>query len=80
MCSRKSGKSDAEMLQELYLATLSRRPRGEELSRFVRYVDSGGSPGQAVTPERPVTRAAYQRALADVFWVLLNSGEFMLNH
>src|SRR5205823_3865172 len=60
----------AERIEVLYLATLSRRPRSEELTRFVRHVESGGS-GDTVRQ---------QRALADVFWTLLNSGEFLLNH
>ena len=47
---------------------LSRKPRPEESERFVKYVDS--------------TAAARDpaNALADVFWVLLNSPEFLLNH
>jgi hypothetical protein len=58
----------AQRLETLYLATLSRKPRAEELDRLVKYVTSGGPRGN----ERD--------ALADVFWALLNSGEFMFNH
>jgi hypothetical protein len=57
----------AQRIETLYLATLSRKPRAEELDRLVKYV-TGGSKGN----ERD--------ALADVFWALLNSGEFMFNH
>jgi len=52
----------------LYLVVLSRKPRPDESDRFVRYVDKGG-------PDHDP-----KKALADVFWVLLNSPEFILNH
>jgi hypothetical protein len=55
-------------IEELYLAALTRRPRPDELKLFVPYVDSGG------TAKDP------SKALADVFWVILNSPEFKLNH
>jgi hypothetical protein len=58
----------AGKVEALYLAALSRPPRPEERTRLVGYVDKGGPSGD---PER---------ALADVFWALLNSGEFFLNH
>ncbi len=57
-----------DRVEALFLATLSRRPTDEELTRFVTYVDSGGTEGDT------------KRALGDVFWVLLNSSEFSLNH
>ena len=55
-------------LNALYLAALSRSLRPEEKSRLVRYVESGG-------PSRDP-----DKALADVFWAILNSSEFILNH
>jgi hypothetical protein len=65
-------------IQTLYLATLGREPRPKELARFVSYVESGGADGQnAPAAEREKNG---KQALADVFWVLLNSGEFILNH
>jgi hypothetical protein len=60
--------STAARVETLYLAALTRRPRAEELSRMVTYVESGGPRGDS------------NAALADVFWVLLNSSEFILNH
>jgi hypothetical protein len=65
----------AERIEVLYLATLSRRPRPEERDRMRGHIErvSAGHSGAAAT-ER------YNRGLADVFWVLLNSGEFILNH
>jgi hypothetical protein len=60
--------SNAVRVRELYLATLSREPTAEELKRSVAYVDRGGAAKDRT------------KALADVLWVLLNSGEFVLNH
>lgn len=54
-------------LDTLFLAALSRPMRGSEAGRLIPYVQSGG-PGRDT-----------RRALADVFWVLLNSSEFLLN-
>jgi len=62
------GLSTAQRIEKLYLATVSRKPRANELERLVKYVESGG------------TRQDPKTALADVFWVLLNSSEFILNH
>jgi hypothetical protein len=55
-------------LNALYLASLSRKMRPEEASKFVRYVESGG-------PSKDQSKA-----LADIYWALLNSSEFILNH
>jgi hypothetical protein len=57
-----------QRIEVLYLKTLSRKPRPEELQRLVKYVDAGGPSGDK------------QQALADVFWALLNSPEFIFNH
>jgi hypothetical protein len=55
-------------LESLYLLVLSRPPRPDEMERMTRYVQGGGP---AHDP---------RQAFADVYWALLNSGEFMLNH
>jgi hypothetical protein len=60
--------STTRKVESLYLVVLSRKPTGEESTRFVKYVEKGGPSGNA------------KKALADVFWVLLNSPEFVLNH
>ena len=60
--------SNAERIDALYLAALSRSPRPEETARMVQYVEAN--------PKAPQQK----RALSDVFWALLNSSEFMLNH
>jgi Protein of unknown function (DUF1553)/Protein of unknown function (DUF1549) len=60
--------STARKVESLYLVVLSRKPRAEEAERFVQYVEMGGPANDPKT------------ALADVFWVLLNTPEFILNH
>jgi len=55
-------------LETLYLVALTRKPTEAELKRLVPYVEKGG-------PSRNP-----RKALADVFWALLNSSEFILNH
>jgi hypothetical protein len=60
--------STARKIESLYLVVLARKPRAEESERFVKYVEKGGSGNDT------------KKALADVFWVLLNSPEFLLNH
>jgi hypothetical protein len=55
-------------IETLYLATLTRRPRPDELSLLVRFV------------EAKKTAADQERALADAFWAILNGPEFHLNH
>jgi hypothetical protein len=63
----------AERIEALYLATLSRRPRPAELDRMVKYVEEAGK-------EARDKDTASARALADVFWMLLNCAEFKANH
>jgi hypothetical protein len=68
-------------IEALYLAALGRKPTAKEQARLVKYVEQGGSDGEQGKPMTEAEKAkAYQRALSDVFWVLLNSGEFILNH
>ncbi|MCS7045200.1 MAG: DUF1549 and DUF1553 domain-containing protein [Gemmataceae bacterium] len=55
-------------LETLFLATVSRPPRAEERDRLLTYVQRGGARGDEAA------------ALADVFWALLNSSEFLFNH
>jgi hypothetical protein len=57
-----------QRLEALFLAALARPPRPEEARRLLAYIERGGPTGSA------------RKALADVFWVLLNSSEFHFNH
>jgi hypothetical protein len=58
----------AGKVEALFYATLTRKPTPEEKEKFTSYVDRGGPSGDK------------NKALADVFWVLLNSTEFLFNH
>jgi hypothetical protein len=58
--------STDQRLRTLFLMTLSRPPRPEELSRMIAYVEEGG-------PDQ-------RERLGDIYWALLNSAEFRLNH
>jgi hypothetical protein len=60
--------SNVRRVETMYLMVLSRLPRPEESARLVRYIESGG----------PTGNQAY--ALQDVYWALLNSPDFLLNH
>ena len=55
-------------ITELFLTVLIRTPTATERKRYVRYVREGGPHNDP------------KRAIADVFWVLLNSAEFCVNH
>ncbi len=55
-------------IETLYLATLTRRPRPDELALLVGFVD------------RRKTAGEKDKALADIFWAILNGPEFHLNH
>ena len=55
-------------IETLYLAALTRPPDEDEKQRLASFVEKGG------TSNDPA------QALSDVFWALLNSAEFMLNH
>ncbi len=57
-----------QRVEALFLATLNRPPTDGESAQFSRYVSAGG------TSDDP------DAALGDVFWALLNSSEFLMNH
>jgi len=55
-------------INEIYLIVLTRYPRAEEMTRLKDYVERGGATGDR------------RQALSDIFWALINSAEFRLNH
>jgi hypothetical protein len=55
-------------VETLFLTALGRNPTPEELEKYASFVDRGGATGDK------------KRALGDLFWVLLNSPEFLFNH
>lgn len=62
----KSGKPPEEIIEYLYLSTLSRRPSLHEMQRTLALVHKHA--------DEP------RQAYGDILWVLLNSSEFTLNH
>lgn len=60
--------SNEQRIETLFLATLSRKPRGEELAAAESFVSQAED-----ATER-------QQALGDLLWALLNSAEFAFNH
>lgn len=60
--------NNAEKLEALSLAALSRKPTEREKTTLLKYIDKGGPTGDTA------------KALADVFWAYLNSSEFIFNH
>jgi hypothetical protein len=59
-----SSKTDSEIVEELFLSTLSRRPRPEEMDVATRILKEGDRKQKA----------------EDLQWALLNTVEFLLNH
>ena len=57
-----------QRVSTLFLTAFARNPTADELEKFSSYVDRGGAKNDK------------KQALADVFWVLLNSPEFLFNH
>jgi hypothetical protein len=62
----RAGQSQEQILDRLYLATLSRRPTAGERERMSAYV----------AKHKSEAREGY----ADVLWVLMNCSEFVMNH
>ncbi len=60
-----AGKTPTEVVDEIYLRCLARRPTTEEQSKIVAVLGDN---------EKPVAE------LEDVFWAVLNSREFLFNH
>jgi hypothetical protein len=61
-------KSPVEIIDALYLTTLSRHATDQEREKLLAAVDA--QKGAALTRE----------TLEDIFWALLNSREFIFNH
>lgn len=61
----RSGRKPAEVVEELYLTVLSRRPTQEELDTLAEFVQSAGNRGAASI---------------DISWALINSPEFLYRH
>lgn len=58
----------SQKVEALFLATLNRSPSESELKSFVSYVSEKDSTADRLA------------AFGDIFWALLNSSEFLMNH
>ena len=73
----KDGRSDAERVNEIYLATFARQPDAGELQASVAYVaeprsDAAGEPLDAILAKR--------QNYEDLIWALISTKEFLFNH
>jgi Protein of unknown function (DUF1553)/Protein of unknown function (DUF1549) len=68
----------AQRIETLYLAALSRKPSAKELDRAQTFVQNAVA--NAKGQDADARDKANSDALADLFWALLNSPEFILNH
>ncbi len=66
-----AGRSPEQVIEELYLRTLTRKPTEQETAGLMAIV---GTDPAARTP------AALRETLEDGFWAILNSREFVFNH
>ncbi|QDT83317.1 DUF1549 and DUF1553 domain-containing protein [Gimesia chilikensis] len=62
----KAGKKPLEIVDEMYISCLTRKPTDKEYSTLVQVLDEN--------------KKDEQNALNDIFWSLLNSREFIFNH
>jgi hypothetical protein len=80
-----------EQIEILYLSALGRRPSENERTQFVEYVESAKAAGDAVVdatdgkvvdnhPSPMEDDRTDVKALSDIYWAILNSGEFLSNH
>lgn len=69
-----SGKSDNEVVEELFVRTLSRFPKPEETETAIRIL------GERRSKLPWVSVGDRIEALEDIQWALLNTAEFLLNH
>ena len=60
-----SGKTPEQVIESLYIRSLSRKPLPEEITQLMTVVSESPNP---------------QAGLEDVFWAILNSREFLFNH
>ncbi len=70
-------KSEAEHIQDLCLAALSRRPTPQELEAIQKMLRNQI---RLRTSHNMPPQLAYNEAFGDVYWAYLNSSEFSVNH
>ena len=90
----KSRKTDGEVLDELYWSALGRPPRMAERVSSLAAIHRAISGSSSLPTVKPIASGAAvptadakqqaatarRRVFEDMFWVLLNSKEFLFNH
>jgi hypothetical protein len=77
----KEKKDDLEALEELFLATLSRRPTEKEKATFAAYRDSKTKDDtKPAVGRRPVVSTGRVALFQDALWAVINTTEFIFNH
>lgn len=71
--ARDGTRTEAEKLQELYLAVLSRPPTTEELGQAQQYLDRK-------PPSADKAQETKRQAYEDILWALVSTKEFLFNH
>ncbi len=59
--------TDAEVIDRLFLAALTRRPTGSERSRLTAVLAEAGAEGR-------------RQAIEDLYWATMTGNEFLFNH
>jgi len=74
-----AGRTPAQIIEELYLRTLTRPPMQQELDGLLALLPqpAPAADGQEAAPADPT---AVVQSLEDGFWAILNSREFVFNH
>ncbi len=65
----KSNKSPTEVVNEIYIRTVTRTPTAEESKQILKQIEEAKANGMPIG-----------EIYEDVFWAILNSKEFMFNH
>ena len=71
---------DGEVLEELFLAALSRRPTEAEKKNFQEYREKKRKAVQQARGDRRAAGTARRALFADTLWALINTTEFIFNH
>lgn len=78
-----SGRRESEIIEELYLTTLSRFPTPDEVKNAEAYggvVVTPAKPAKPGRPAQPAIRKKRREDWADITWALINSTEFLYRH